>query len=75
MSSTSMTPPGGMTEAACSISNSVFLAVWRLSWMNNSTLPTFVTSGGNRRWLSPSRYVQWERHESVTAAPVCPCSL
>ena len=47
-------PARSHDAAACSISNSVFLKVWRLSWMNSSTFPTSVTSGGIRRLLSPS---------------------
>jgi hypothetical protein len=63
-----MTPPDGMTEAACFISNSVFLNVCRLSW-NSSTLPTSLTRGGMRSLLTPSTYVQRGRHASVTATP------
>ena len=74
MSSTSMTPPGGIAEAVCSISNSVFLAVCRLSWMNIPTWPTSATSGGSRCLLEPSRYDQRARHSSVMAAPVSACN-
>jgi hypothetical protein len=28
-----------MMDAACSVSNSVFLVAWRLSWINNCRLP------------------------------------
>ena len=74
MSSTSMTPPFGMAEAACSISNNVFSAVCRLSWMNSSTWPTSAASGGSRCLLEPSRYDQRGRQASVTTMPVSPCS-
>jgi hypothetical protein len=72
-SSISMTPPGPIADAACCISNTTFLAVCRLSWMNTPTWPTSVTTGGSRCLLVPSTYVQRGRHASVTAAPVCTC--
>ena len=39
MSSTSITPPGVIALAACSISNTTFAAVCRLSWMNTPAWP------------------------------------
>ena len=44
----------GIANAACSISNSVFLAVCRLSWTNSSASPTSGRAVAARRW-SPSR--------------------
>ena len=75
MSSTSITPPIGMAEAACSISNTVFSAVCRLSWINISTCPSLGDQrDGSRCLLEPSRYDQRGRHESVTTTPVSSCS-
>jgi hypothetical protein len=54
MSSASSTPPRGIEDAACSSSNSVFLAVCRLSCTKKSTRPTSFTRAGIRCLLAPS---------------------
>src|SRR5262245_48828363 len=64
MSSTSMTPPGDILDAACSISNTVFLVVCRLSWTNTCTWPSSATSDGSRCRLEPSRYDHRSRKAS-----------